>query len=59
GNRKYALDYYKKSIAQTDFTETEFFEVFDEDFHHVLNQGVEKEDVPIMLDQLRYFVDEE
>ena len=59
GNRKYALDYYKKSIAQTDFTQTEFFEVFDEDFYHVLNQGVEKEDVPIMLDQLRYFVDEE
>ncbi len=58
GNRKAALDYYKKSIAQADFTETEFFEVFEEDFHHILNQGVEKEDVPIMLDQLRYFVEE-
>lgn len=58
GNRKEALEYYKKSIAQTDFTETEFFEVFDEDLPHLLNQGVEKEDVPIMLDQLRYFVEE-
>jgi len=58
GNRKAALDYYKKSIAQTDFTEIEFFEVFDEDLHHLLNQGVENEDVPIMLDQLRYFVEE-
>ena len=58
GNRKLALEYYKKSIAKTDFTEQEFFEVFEEDFHHLLKQGVEKDDVPIMLDQLRYFVEE-
>ncbi len=57
GNRKLALDYYKKSIEQTKFTETEFFEVFEEDLHHLLEQGVEREDVPIMLDQLRYFVE--
>ena len=57
GNRKEALDFYKKSIAKTDFTEKEFFEVFEEDFHYLLSQGVEKEDVPIMLDQLRYFVE--
>ena len=53
-----ALDFYKKSIAQNDFTESEFFEVFEEDLHHLINQGVEREDVPIMLDQLRYFVEE-
>ena len=58
GNRKAALDYYKKSIAVNNFTEKEFFEVFNEDLHHLINQGVEKEDVPIMLDQLRYFVEE-
>lgn len=58
GNRKNALDFYKKSITQTEFTETEFFEVFDEDLHHLILQGIEKEDVPIMLDQLRYFVEE-
>ncbi len=58
GKRKEALDFYKKSIAKTDFTEQEFFKVFDEDLHFLLKQGVEKEDVPIMLDQLRYFVEE-
>lgn len=58
GNRKAALDFYKKSISPNNFTENEFFEIFDEDLHHLLNQGVEKEDVPIMLDQLRYFVEE-
>jgi tetratricopeptide (TPR) repeat protein len=58
GNRKAALEFYKKSISTTNFSEKEFFEVFDEDLHHLLNQGVDKEDVPIMLDQLRYFVEE-
>ena len=58
GKRKEALEYYKKSITQTDFTETEFFEVFDEDLRYLVEQGVEREDVPIMLDQLRYFVEE-
>jgi tetratricopeptide (TPR) repeat protein len=58
GKRKEALNFYKRSIAQTDFTESEFFDVFEEDLHYLLKQGVEKEDVPIMLDQLRYFVEE-
>lgn len=58
GNRKNALDYYKKSITQTDFTEQEFFELFEEDLPHLITQGIDREDVPIMLDQLRYFVEE-
>ena len=58
GKRKEALEYYKKSIAQKDFTENEFFEIFEEDLHILLEQGVEKDDVSIMLDQLRYFVEE-
>ena len=58
GKRKLALEFYKKSIAQTDFTQTEFFDVFEEDLNHLLEQGVEKEDVPIMMDQLRYFMEE-
>lgn len=57
GNRKEALEFYKKSISKTAFTEEEFFEVFEEDLRHLLTQGVDREDVPIMLDQLRYFVE--
>jgi tetratricopeptide (TPR) repeat protein len=57
GNRKAALEFYKKSISANYFTQKEFFEIFDEDLHHLLKQGVDKEDVPIMLDQLRYFVE--
>jgi len=57
GNRKEALGFYKKSIEKKDFTEQEFFDVFEEDLHHLLDQGVDTEDVPIMLDQLRYFIE--
>jgi tetratricopeptide (TPR) repeat protein len=57
GNRKNALGFYKKSIEKNDFTEQEFFNVFDEDLHYLLEQGVDKDDVPIMLDQLRYFIE--
>ena len=45
-------------IAGGLFSEKEFFEVFNEDLQHLLKQGVDKDDVPIMLDQLRYFVEE-
>lgn len=58
GNRKTALEFYKKSITQTEFTESEFFEVFEDDLQHLVKQGIDREDVPIMLDQLRYFVEE-
>ncbi len=57
GNRKAALDYYMQSISKTGFTEAEFVSVFEEDLPQLLLQGIEKDDVPIMLDQLRYFVE--
>ena len=56
GNRKAALDFYEQSITNADMSETEFMEAFQEDLEHLLNQGVDPEDVPIMLDQLRYAI---
>ena len=58
GNRKEALEYYKKSISEAGFSEIEFLEVFDEDLPHLIKRGIDKDDVPIMLDQLRYFLEE-
>ncbi len=58
GNRKKALDFYKKSIKESDFSEVEFIAAFEEDLQHLLKQGIDSEDVPIMLDQLRYFLEE-
>lgn len=47
----------QKQMASTDkFSEEEFLGIFEEDLPHLLNQGVDKDDVPIMLDQLRYLL---
>jgi len=54
GNRKTALAYYKRSINDVESSEKDFMEAFDEDLHHLIKQGVNSDDVPIMLDQLRY-----
>jgi tetratricopeptide (TPR) repeat protein len=58
GKRKEALDFYKRSISDAGFSEAEFLEVFEEDLPHLIKQGIDNEDVPIMLDQLRYFLEE-
>lgn len=57
GKRKEALEYYARSVSGTGFTESEFMEVFDEDLPHLIRQGVDRDDVPIMLDQLRYVIE--
>ncbi|MCX6236896.1 MAG: hypothetical protein NTY07_04935 [Bacteroidia bacterium] len=56
GHRKAALDFYKKSINDPVSSEEDFIEAFNEDLHHLIKQGVDPDDVPIMLDQLRYFL---
>ncbi len=58
GNRKTALDFYKRSINDSDSSEKDFMEAFEEDLQNLLNQGVDPDDVPIMLDQLRYFLED-
>jgi len=57
GNRKAALNHYKRSISGNGFSEIEFMGVFNEDLPLLLTQGIDPDDVPIMLDQLRYFVE--
>ncbi len=44
-----------KGSAAT-FSEAEFLAVFEEDIPHLVNQGVDSDDIPIMLDQLRYLL---
>ncbi|MDD4225598.1 MAG: tetratricopeptide repeat protein [Mariniphaga sp.] len=58
GNRKNALEYYRKSISKDGFSESDFQQVFQEDLPYLIDQGIESDDVPIMLDQLRYFLEE-
>jgi tetratricopeptide (TPR) repeat protein len=57
GNRQSALEYYQKSISKEGFSQPEFLEVFEDDIPHLINQGIDKDDIPIMLDQLRYILE--
>ena len=59
GNRIAALNFYKQSIRNPLNSEKEFMEAFDEDITHLLNQGVNQDDIPIILDQLLYFLEKE
>jgi tetratricopeptide (TPR) repeat protein len=59
GKRKKALDFYIQSINDADMSEEEFMDAFHEDLVHLLKQGVDPDDVPIMLDQLRYSLEKE
>jgi tetratricopeptide (TPR) repeat protein len=58
GRRKAALDYYTKSIGEGGFSEEEFLEVFEEDLPHLVSRGIDRDDVPIMMDQLRYILED-
>ena len=58
GNRKSALDFYKRSINNPESSEKDFMEAFNEDLQNLLHQGVDADDVPIMLDQLRYSLED-
>jgi tetratricopeptide (TPR) repeat protein len=59
GKRKIALDYYKQSINDAEMSEKEFMDSFNEDLEYLLRQGVDADDVPIMLDQLRYALEKD
>ncbi|MCB8994677.1 MAG: tetratricopeptide repeat protein [Bacteroidales bacterium] len=57
GKRSVALDFYRKAIAGESFSFSNFMSIFEEDLPHLLEQGIDKDDIPIMLDQLRYFLE--
>jgi hypothetical protein len=48
---------YLNSIRQKDNSLELFLNAFDEDKVHLVNQGVQKDDIPILLDQLRYLLE--
>ncbi|GAF04190.1 tetratricopeptide repeat protein [Saccharicrinis fermentans] len=56
-NRKEALKYYQKSILQMKNKDV-FFDTFKEDIPVLQKNGIAKEDIPMMLDQLKYLLEE-
>jgi tetratricopeptide (TPR) repeat protein len=57
GQRKEALDWYLKSIHHKDSSLNEFIDSFVEDKEILIKHGIETTDIPIMLDQLRYYLE--
>jgi tetratricopeptide (TPR) repeat protein len=58
GNRISALGYYRQSLITGGFSVEDFEKAFEEDLHVLIARGIPSDEVPIMLDQLRYSLDQ-
>ncbi|MCW3807294.1 tetratricopeptide repeat protein [Plebeiibacterium marinum] len=56
-NRREALKFYQKAISKMNNNFTEFFEVFNEDIPYLTKNGILKEDIPFIIDQLKYNIE--
>lgn len=54
GKRDAAIECYRKSIATGKIDFDEFLSIFDQDREQLLKQGLDVEEIPILLDRLRY-----
>ncbi|TRX65781.1 lipopolysaccharide assembly protein LapB [Carboxylicivirga sp. M1479] len=52
--RKEALSYYQMSIQLPDHSLQEFIDTFNDDIPHLKRHGIDSGDIPLMLDQIRY-----
>ncbi len=58
GKRQQALEYYLLSIHTGDFSVTGFMDAFEEDRHFLIDKGIPRNEIHIVLDQLRYSLEE-
>jgi tetratricopeptide (TPR) repeat protein len=56
GNRKEAVEYYKKSIVRGELSKDEFMNIFNEDKPLLLSLGIDPDDFPIILDYLLFSI---
>ena len=54
GKRNEAIECYRKSLAAGKIDFDEFLAIFDQDRDQLLKQGIDPEEMPILLDRLRY-----
>ncbi len=57
GEREEALNIYQKSILAPDNSLKAFEEAFYDDINNLVKNGINKDDMPIMLDQIRYSIE--
>ncbi len=57
GNRQEALTWYQKSVKHKDSSLEKFLEAFYNDKEALISHNIDIDDIPIMLDQLRYYLE--
>ena len=57
GNRQSALEWYQKCVTFPGHSVNAFLESFNNDINLLISHKVDKNDIPIMLDQLRYHLE--
>jgi len=56
GNKKEAVELYRRSIASGEITREKFMTIFSEDRDQLISLGVSAEDLPILLDYLLFII---
>jgi tetratricopeptide (TPR) repeat protein len=56
GNKKEAVEYYKQSIVSGEISREDFMSIFTEDKPLLVSNGVNSDDLPILLDYLFFIV---
>ncbi len=56
GNKKEAIDYYRRSITGGELTKEKFIAIFTEDHNLLVSLGVNPDDLPILLDYLLFII---
>ena len=57
GDRQEALEWYQKCITQPSYSLEKFLEAFENDKETLIKHNIDANDIPIMLDQLRYYLE--
>lgn len=56
GNRQEALEWYQKCVTHPNYSLKKFLEAFENDKETLIKHNIDANDIPIMLDQLRYYL---
>jgi tetratricopeptide (TPR) repeat protein len=56
GDRHAAIERYRQSIVKGKISFDEFLTVFENDREQLINQCIDPDDIPILLDHLRYVI---
>ena len=56
GDKKNAIEYYRRSIITKEITQEAFMTIFREDEEFLLHHGVNPDDLPILLDYLLFII---